>query len=139
MSSRKKQEGFTLIELMIVTMIIGVLALIALPAYETYSDRTRFSEAILALGNYRLSVGVQIQAGEFTSLTEVDAGSGGIPPAQARSATAHGIDVTDGIITVTWKSDGTGLDGVTYSLALVSPTAPVEWTPGGTCLPLGYC
>ena len=43
---RKQQHGFTLIELMIVTAIIGILVSVALPAYSLYRDRARFAEAI---------------------------------------------------------------------------------------------
>ena len=137
--SSNKQQGFTLIELMAVTIVLGVLALVALPAYTTYQDRSRFNEAIVALSNYQSSVGLRTQAGEFTSLTQVDAGANGVPEGQTRTETNHGIEVNDGVLTVTWKADGTGLDGVTYTLALHSHMAPVQWNEGGTCGPLGYC
>ena len=46
----KKQSGFTLIELMIVVAIIAILAAIALPAYQTYTARSKFTEVISATG-----------------------------------------------------------------------------------------
>ena len=102
---QKKQQGFTLIELMIVTAIIGILVSVALPAYDLYRNRARFAEAILAIGFYRAAILVQAHSDRFSALSDVDAGTNGIPPAQAQAASVHGIDVVDGVITVTWMAD----------------------------------
>lgn len=135
----RNQQGFTLIELMIVTAIIGILVSVALPAYDLYRNRARFSEAILALGYHRAAIITQAHSDRFTALADVDSGTNGIPPTQAQTATTHGINVVDGTITVTWKADGTDLAGITYSLTADGVTPPIQWTTGGTCLPLGYC
>ena len=52
----KKQQGFTLIELMIVVAIIGVLAAVALPAYQDYTVRARMSEVVLAASSCRTTI-----------------------------------------------------------------------------------
>jgi type IV pilus assembly protein PilA len=60
---KKQQSGFTLIELMIVVAIIGILAAIALPAYQDYTNRARMSEVILAASACRTSISEVYQTG----------------------------------------------------------------------------
>ncbi len=135
----KQQSGFTLIELMIVTAIIGILVSVALPAYDLYRNRARFAEAILAIAFYRAAILVQAHADRFNSLPDVDAGTNGIPPTQAQAASTHGINVVDGVITVTWQADGTDLAGITYTLAAETVDPPITWVSGGTCVNGGFC
>jgi type IV pilus assembly protein PilA len=78
MKMRKIQQGFTLIELMIVVAIIGILAAVALPAYQDYTVRAKVSEVILALSAPK------------TTISEWYATKNSMPP----SAASAGIDVT---------------------------------------------
>ena len=130
---KKDQAGFTLIELMIVVAIIGILAAIAIPAYTNYTNKARFAEATLAASALKTDVATAIQADSPTAIGDIDSGFGSIPVAVAATATAHGSDVTNGLITITWKSDGTTLAGLTYTLQANGIAPPVQWTQGGTC------
>jgi len=136
---KNSQQGFTLIELMIVVAIIGILAAVALPAYQNYSNRARFSEAVLSVTPRKTAMELAIQTRQPTATTDLDAATMGIPADQARTATLHGIAVLDGVVTVTWRNDSSDLDGITYTLTAGGINPPVSWTEGGSCLTNGFC
>jgi len=66
---RHLQQGFTLIELMIVVAIIGILAAVALPAYQDYTKRAKMSEVILAASACRTTITEVYQSGSQTTVT----------------------------------------------------------------------
>lgn len=139
MMNWNKQPGFTLIELMLVVAMIGILASAALPSYTRYRDRAAFSEAILAISDWKNAVLLGAELERFDSMNDIREANKGIPGMQLRDPDAHGIRVINGEITITWKRDNSALDGVSYTLAAQNFTAPILWVPGGSCLSEGYC
>ena len=95
---KRAQQGFTLIELMIVVAIIGILAAVAVPAYQTYTFKARFAEVTSMANAYQTAVAVCAQ--ELGTLTGCDNGSNGIPATQATTHVAS-VGVAGGTITVT--------------------------------------
>tara|TARA_B110000967_G_scaffold71644_1_gene74147 strand:- start:815 stop:1276 length:462 start_codon:yes stop_codon:yes gene_type:complete len=66
MNTNQTQQGFTLIELMIVIAIIGILSAVALPAYSDYTNRAKMAEVLLAASTCRTEVTEMIQSGSAT-------------------------------------------------------------------------
>lgn len=135
MNRSSKHTGFTLIELMIVVAIIGILAAVALPAYQTYTQRARFSEVILSTNPYKTAVGLAIQSGRIADLADADAGTNAIPPTAAATGWLTSTTVTNGVIIATGTAD---VGNNTYTLT-PTLTVPVQWTEGGTCINIGLC
>ena len=82
---KKVQQGFTLIELMIVVAIIGILAAVALPAYQDYTVRAKISEAVIAGSSVKGMLSEAFQTDGITGLTAAGVAYNATPIAQRRS------------------------------------------------------
>ena len=127
---KQTQKGFTLIELMIVVAIIGILAAIALPAYQDYTVRSRVSEGLTLAQAAKTAVAETFQANNAFDKTK----SGWTDITTAVGSVAK-LEVTDatGIITITM---GTAAKGVvltleptpTLAVLAAGSSAPIAWT-----------
>lgn len=131
---KMNQKGFTLIELMIVVAIIGILAAIALPAYNNYTDKAKFTEVINATAAAKSAVEVCAQV--EGAVTDCDAGQKGIPSTVTAAAGVVGLAIVDGVITATAATDA-GLNGADIELTPTLANGTVSWAT--VCDPSTLC
>ncbi len=124
---KKVQQGFTLIELMIVVAIIGILAAIALPAYQDYTARSQFSEAVNLAGGLKTVVAdIYADKGAFT---DADSGNFGVPAAaDVKGKYTTSVTVTDGVVVALAGGDASALiAGKTITLTPTANNGSIEW------------
>ena len=137
-----KQQGFTLIELMIVVAIIGILAAIALPAYQTYTAKAKYTEVINATASVKSAVEVCFaREGAFTGCDSAD--DSAVSAAVRGSAGGQyvaSVIVTNNTAVITALGSGAGI-GFNYILAPSQTSGQVTWavSTASGCLAEGLC
>ena len=146
---KNRKNGFTLIELMIVIAIIGILAAIAVPQYNTYTRKAKFTEVVLATTPYKVGVEVcVVQQGLAlgSAITGCSGGNNGVPSDGTASGQTLSIQTTSaGVITATSNPAATIGVQTTY---ILNPTmdsgngsALIIWQrdPASGCIALALC
>ena len=124
---RIAQTGFTLIELMIVVAIIGILAAVALPAYQDYTKRAKMSEVVLAAAGCRLAVA------EFFNTSGTTAAANGFNCESTNAASSKYVGSVstsaNGVVTVTSRDIGSGANGT----VILRPCANADASAASNC------
>jgi type IV pilus assembly protein PilA len=108
---RATQQGFTLVELMIIVAIIGILSAIALPAYQDYTIRAKMAEAVLAASSCRITITEAFQTGGLAP----DANNWGCEGRRSKYVADIETDA-NGVVAVTVQGVSTSVDGKKLSM-----------------------
>lgn len=124
---RSIQKGFTLIELMIVVAIIGILAAVALPAYQDYTTRAKVSEVVLAASSARTNLAEIVS----TNNTGFPVTASYTPASQSskyvKSVAYASTASTTGVVTVTGKGDSNIVDKTLALTGTADANGQVTW------------
>jgi type IV pilus assembly protein PilA len=135
MDMKRKQTGFTMIELMIVVAIIGILAAVALPAYQDYTIRARVTEGLSLAQSAKLAVSETTITNN--ALPADQAATGYTSPAAAANVTSVAV-AGDGTAGITITYTAAAGNGTIIMVPTLTANGDVTWTCTGGDLPDKY-
>lgn len=142
-SNVRTNQGFTLIELMIVIAIIGILSSLAMPYYKSYTDRAKFSDILMAISQLKVPAEVAFQVADAPIL-DLDSGRHGIPTMATTAQNSvspflHSIEMRDGKIIAIATAE---LQSATLTILASPSSGGLVWSivnAESSCVSLGMC
>lgn len=140
---KNMQKGFTLIELMIVVAIIGILAAVAIPAYQDYTTKAKIQEGVSLSASIRTAVGIACSEGNLRgAAVQTDLGLSAMTSYTGKYVSATGLTTTSGtspVLTIAYRAIGSGVaSGDTVIYTGTCSSVGLKWAITGSGMATKY-